>query len=242
MDTAHMTNTMATMATMTRPTQFQKKRKLIDIVDTPERALKKRPTIHAFATPVAATLTTINAYNKVDSKQRRMLGVFRSSTRPACQNSPSALTAPSQLAGIRIREFRLWCAFIGKFINSTHANRSCDYVVVDPAKVVSTRHCTVHALVSVSVQLCPFVQMLIALPSVRSDAGKISIVCQVRIIFWRPEASSSSNHIRISAKMECFSTGRRSCAPRSFSWTATNSEFLNPKVGLYSPSFLGPPS
>ena len=104
MDTAHTTNTMVTM---TRPTQSQKKRKLIDVVDTPERALKKRPTIHASATPVATTLTTINAYNKVDSEQRRMLGVLQSSTCSPFQNSLSALTAPSQLAGIRIREFRV---------------------------------------------------------------------------------------------------------------------------------------
>jgi hypothetical protein len=30
-------------------------------------SLQKSPTIQAFATPVIATLTTINAYNKVDS-------------------------------------------------------------------------------------------------------------------------------------------------------------------------------
>jgi hypothetical protein len=119
MATANITNTMATM---TRPTQTEKKRKLIDAAESQERALKKRPTIHAFATPVAATLTTINAYNKVDSKQRRVLGVLQSSTRPAWQDSLSALTAPSRLAEICIRGFRLQRAFIFKFINSTHAN------------------------------------------------------------------------------------------------------------------------
>ena len=128
-------------------------------------------------------------------------------------------------------------------LTATARMRSCDYVVVDPAKVVSTRHCTVHACVGFCpVQLSPFVQMLIALPRVRSDAGKISIVCQVRITSWWPEASSSSNRIRISAKMECFSTGKRSCVPHSFSCTATNFEFLNPKVCFHSLSSLGSPS
>lgn len=102
MDTANLINTTATT---TRTIQSQKKRKLIDALDAPERALKKRLTIHAFAMPVVATLTTINAYNKVDSEQRRVLGILQSSTRPPCQNSPSALTVPSQLGGIRIREF-----------------------------------------------------------------------------------------------------------------------------------------
>lgn len=73
MDTANLTNITATM---TRTTQSQRKRKLIDALDTPERALKKPLTIRAFATPVAATLTTINAYNKVDSEHRRVLGIL----------------------------------------------------------------------------------------------------------------------------------------------------------------------
>lgn len=65
---------------ITRPTQSQKKRKLIGTPDTPlipepERVLKKRPMICASATPVVATLTTVNAYNKVDSEFRRVLGI-----------------------------------------------------------------------------------------------------------------------------------------------------------------------
>lgn len=78
MDTTDTKNTTNTTATITRPTQSQKKRKLMGTADTPltpERVLKKRPTIHASATPVAATLTTVNAYNKVDSGFRRVLGV-----------------------------------------------------------------------------------------------------------------------------------------------------------------------
>ena len=104
MDTVNPTNTTATT---TRTTKSQKKRKLINALDTPERALKKRLTIRGFATPVVATLTTINAYNKVDSEQQPVLCILQSSTHPACQNSPSALIVPSQLGGIRIRKFRL---------------------------------------------------------------------------------------------------------------------------------------
>ena len=96
-----------------------------------------------------------------------------------------------------------------------------------------------RVLVSVLSSSVLFVQILIALPRVRSDTGKISIVFRVRITFRRPETSSSSNRIRISAKMECLSTGKRS---RSFSCTATNSEFLNHKVGLHSLSSLGSPN
>lgn len=80
MDATETINTTNMTVTITRPTQSQKKRKLIgtpdiSLIAEPERVLKKRPTICASATPVVATLITVNAYNKVDSEFRRVLGI-----------------------------------------------------------------------------------------------------------------------------------------------------------------------
>lgn len=134
------------------------------------------------------------------------------------------------------------CLFV-KFTNSTHARARAQVRLCCGGPCKSRLHA---ALYCSCVRFCLFsylqIKRLIAFPSVRSDTGKISIVCQVRIIFLRSEPSLSSYRIRISARMECSSTGRRSCAPRSFSCTMTSSGFLNHKVGLHFLPFLISPN
>ena len=96
--------------------------------------------------------------------------------------------------------------------------RSCDYTMVGPAKS-SLRGTTVHALVSVFAQLKPLYKYY------HNPFGRY--LEQVRITSWRPEISSSSSRIRVSAK---WSASQKECScARSFSCTAMSSNSLIPR-------------